>query len=501
MSNYFGTGADGTQTYTGINYIDSIRDGDVVVKNYENLTINENSVLTTTNRCRGLVIYVTGNCIVNGRLTMQRRGCTANPNDVTSTTFTPNPPSDNNPVGSNGIVIARLSNGYTESGKSEVNGCGLALVQAETKQSALNGDGVKFQVYKEGALGGAGGKTNLAIHSGFPGNTSSKCTGGGAGGGAEYTCNKGAFSGSPGTSGTCFSGGTGGYTSFSIPITDVKTAIRYGGSGGYIISDVGWGGAGNNPSLESNSCKGGGGTGGFLALIVNGNIIIGPNGCIDSMGSDQLLGPGIINNPAYKDIPVTNVAFGGGGSGGGALCIMYGSSITFNETSSVISVSGGTGGTSRFMYCHEGNRTWYPAAGGQGGDGTLQIYKINPSDTKWIEGDSDCLVINSAEDVAIAKIGIRIPFENAYPSVCRFTVGVSGESSKLGWFDTRVKEQVDVLGEWVDFHYYSGFLQKQYEYYTAGELPLCIIASTTGAEVYSYSKFEMSVFYDEVKYS
>ena len=44
-------------------------DGDMVVKNYNSLTINSGVTVSTNNACKGLLIFVRGNCAINGTLT------------------------------------------------------------------------------------------------------------------------------------------------------------------------------------------------------------------------------------------------------------------------------------------------------------------------------------------------------------------------------------------------------------------------------------------------
>ena len=41
-------------------------DGDIVLKQYTSMTINNGDTVTVDQPCRGLFIYVTGNCTING---------------------------------------------------------------------------------------------------------------------------------------------------------------------------------------------------------------------------------------------------------------------------------------------------------------------------------------------------------------------------------------------------------------------------------------------------
>ena len=66
--NFWGNGSDGALTTSGNISFGSVQDGDVVVKQFTNFTINAGHTVTTSNRCRGLVIYVNGDCTINGTL-------------------------------------------------------------------------------------------------------------------------------------------------------------------------------------------------------------------------------------------------------------------------------------------------------------------------------------------------------------------------------------------------------------------------------------------------
>ena len=70
--NYFGTGVDGDVTLSSSAQISSSfnnsLDGDFVVKNYKSLTINSGVTLLPLKRCRGLIIYCTGDLTVNGSI-------------------------------------------------------------------------------------------------------------------------------------------------------------------------------------------------------------------------------------------------------------------------------------------------------------------------------------------------------------------------------------------------------------------------------------------------
>lgn len=76
--NYFGTGVDGDVTLSSSAQISSsfnnVLDGDFIVKNYKNLTVNSGVTLLPLKRCRGLIIYCTGDLTVNGNISMTAKG-------------------------------------------------------------------------------------------------------------------------------------------------------------------------------------------------------------------------------------------------------------------------------------------------------------------------------------------------------------------------------------------------------------------------------------------
>ena len=71
--NYFGDGSDGALTTSGdVTYTVANKsgsyDGDMVVKNYTSLTISTGDTITTDQPCRGMIIYVKGDCSITGTL-------------------------------------------------------------------------------------------------------------------------------------------------------------------------------------------------------------------------------------------------------------------------------------------------------------------------------------------------------------------------------------------------------------------------------------------------
>ena len=82
--NYFGTGGDGDVTISSstnltVSNTNGSYDGDMVFKQYNTLTINSGQTLSTNVPCRGLFIYVKGNCTINGTIDMTGKGAYADP--------------------------------------------------------------------------------------------------------------------------------------------------------------------------------------------------------------------------------------------------------------------------------------------------------------------------------------------------------------------------------------------------------------------------------------
>lgn len=288
---YFGDNSDGPLNLTGS--IASVRtfvsrsfastqDGVPVVKNFSSLFISRSVVVSPTNRCRGMLIFVDGDATISGSISMTARGAKFTGSDASFTTI--NPP--------------YLGDYWS--------------AQLFPSASYLS------RVFAVGAAGGG-------VPGGNGGNGSAGLfgrSGGGGGGGGIASPN------GNGSAGTSISGGSGGGGSSSSPSPATTNAYAFGGAGGVAPSANGGGGAGNpggNPGGVA-STVGGNGTGGLLILIVRGNLKIGPNGNITTNGT-----AGGSGSPSQ----------GGGGSGGGVLYIYYGGSLTNNGT---VTSNGGSGG-------------------------------------------------------------------------------------------------------------------------------------------------------------
>jgi hypothetical protein len=312
---YFGDNRDAVGMFTGS--ITTVRtlvsssfastvDGPALIKNFTSLFISKSVICKPTNRCKGMVVFVDGDATISGSLSMTQRGASATGTDAS---FYPvNPP--------------YLGDYWTP--------------RLFPSSSYLS------RVFSVGAGGGTGAPSPQ-----IDGLTGVGGRSGGGGAGSSY----GAPSSAAGGTGTSFSGGAGGGgAALGSPVTG-GTGSPIGGAGGAGRVPYGGGGAGNpgGASGGGSAQAGGSGTGGLLILIVRGNLKIGPNGSIDSNGS----------NGGNANSPVTGG--GGGGSGGGIIYVYYGGTLT-NYGS--ITATGGAAGTG-------GNTA------GNGGAGSITTQKLN----------------------------------------------------------------------------------------------------------------------------
>jgi hypothetical protein len=346
-------------------------DGDYVVKQYTTIDIDAGDTVTVDQPCRGLMLLCTGDCNINGTLSMNSRGALANP--------TTSGGSDSNTTQTSGLQLPFLTSGGSSSLTADntlMNGCGTEVRTVVSNFKTISSNGTILQITRTG-----GGDTDTAdAQATTAGGTADVGTsgtnhtgGGGQGSGGKLPDIDEAGSGS---SGTCFSGGSGGGgANGSLPTNSTasitgKNATSYGGAGG-----IGWsqhtarctGGAGNPNGTEStqdgyggasNISSGQTGTGGVIWLIVGGNLTIGASGIIKVNGSQ----PDGVDGNGYTWLST------GGGSGGGAVRIAHKGSFTNNGT---INVAGGEGGS-----LIDGGNFGQAGKGGTGGVGTLTVLQV-----------------------------------------------------------------------------------------------------------------------------
>jgi hypothetical protein len=320
-SNYFGTGADGAVTISSSTNLTSITDGPAIIQNYSSLTVNSGQILSVSNRCKGLIIYVTGNCTVNGTISMNGLGANASGSST------------------NIIEYSSATDGITT---------GVGPVTTTT--------------YNTPATGGSGGAGASAIPAttGSAGGTSTNAPGGGGGGGSGFNA-----AGGNGTAGTSFCGGSGGGGGSYNGVTggNASTNGGTGGAGANCANGPGAGGGAGNPggsggtgSAGTSGSTGGGGGGGYLVLIVGGNLTIGSSGVISSNGGNG--GNGGTGGDGIGG------SSGGGGAGGGAVWIFYQGTLSNTGT---VQANGGTGGV---------KANTQGGTGGAGGAGSATLAQI-----------------------------------------------------------------------------------------------------------------------------
>jgi hypothetical protein len=322
---YFGDNSDGPGNFSGSittlrtrisASFASTQDGSPVIKNFSSLFISRSVVISPTNRCRGMLIFVDGDATISGSISMTARGAKFTGSDASFRSI--NPPY----LGDYWSTQLFPSSSYL----SRVFAIGASGGPAGPTPSSVGGTGVT------GTLGRSGG---------------------GGGGGGQ------AAAGGAGSAGTSFSGGSGGGGGGPSPGAN---GFAFGGQGGPTLG-YGGGGAGNPGGVTPAAApfsplpvSAPAGTGGLLILIVRGNLKIGPNGSIVANGISG--GNGIA---AFGSA-------GGGGSGGGVLYIYYGGTLTNNGT---VTSNGGSGGLTGTPAAPTVNQ------GGAGGAGTAIISKLN----------------------------------------------------------------------------------------------------------------------------
>ena len=326
-ANYFGDGSDGDVTISSSSNLTSTTDGDMIVLNYASLTIDAGATLSVTNRCKGLLIYVAGDFVLNGTISMTAKGAYVNAEAAG--------------VSATGLRIPMLKSGSVETlSAADFAGAGAAAIAAMANQVGIDANGKIYKIERQGAPGGSGIDGNGVAGS----SAANKSGGGGSGSGTN-------MNGGNGNYGSCFGAGSGGGGGIN-------------GSGGQ--SATAWSGpGGNGGSAGGGYCSGGGagnpkgaygdydGVGGTIIIIVGGDVTIGNLGVISSNGK----------NGGHGDFCTYGYG-GGGGSGGGIVLILHSGSYTNNGS---ITVNGGIGGV--------GNSTARP--GGTGGAGSIVVGQVN----------------------------------------------------------------------------------------------------------------------------
>jgi len=270
-------------------------DGDMVVKQYSSLTINSGVTLSTDNGCKGLLIYVQGDCVINGTINVK-------PGNA-------DPSSAGVPSGGLTYPIIQSSGSSVSSGDFSGTGSTAPGVISTYVNATLSGKvGTMFALNRTGS----NDNSDETGPGGFPGYAPGCCFGQGNGSRQNGT----AFGGGGGMGGSCGCHG-------SNPGSGTRTQGGNGGSYGCHGQGGGGGGAGYpNGSGGQNAGSGSSSTkNGVLWLIVGGNL--SGTGSIDLRGVQG----GTAGQGGYS-------GSGGGGSGGGACFIAVKGTNTFCATGS-----------------------------------------------------------------------------------------------------------------------------------------------------------------------
>jgi hypothetical protein len=249
-----------------------------------NLTINSGQTFIPSVRKLFTVVYVTGNLVINGSISMTGRGA------------------NHSGTGTSG--------GYT------------APVDIRIGTGSFSSGGTISNPQIPGT-GGAGG----AVRSTDGANNGTTGTNGGTGGGGSGYAFSSGTAGS-GSDGTCFSGGSGGGGAYGGTGTNGGSNGGAGGNGSQQTGNLVTGGAGN-PGGTLKASVGADGTGGTLIIIVEGSL----------SGSGSVVANGVAVTRFSGTVP-------GGASGAGSVNVLFGTnpsgvSVT---ASGGDGLSGGTGG-------------------------------------------------------------------------------------------------------------------------------------------------------------
>ena len=324
--NYFGDGSDGSLSTTGnVTYTVQNKsgsfDGDTVVLQYSSLTVNSGHTITVDQPCRGLVIYVKGNCTINGTISMTQKGGKSDP------TLTGGSDSSAvSPLGLRWIFQTETPNGDSLSISPNLYaGCGNLLRNVGGSATDIT-DGTIMSIARVGSgqpsrPGGDSAGFNGTAWS-FPNNYT---VGSGSGGGGSSLQNGSPYPGTAGAGGLggCFGGGAGGGAAGGPPWPGNRPdGGNYGGAGAdaYVGTSYapayGAGGVGNpngNPGGGSPApvTDYGTGVGGMIVLIVGGTLTLGASASIQARGVRGSTVGATVSYPRH-----------GGGSGGGNIMVI-----------------------------------------------------------------------------------------------------------------------------------------------------------------------------------
>lgn len=339
LEDFFGDGSDGDLNTTGNVTYSVTADTGYCIKQFKSVKINVGHTVTVNNACRGLIFLVQGDCIIEGTLDMSKKG-------GLSTTDIPIPVLAPFLVGTGlkGSVMqfptSLLLGGVGGNGGQAPTAGAPSAPTAGIKRLCAGGFGA----------GGQGGYGVTAPYANGGSVTASDFTtvSNGANRGVHistYGYNAQLTQPASGTNGA----GGGGAAQASSNSNYNQTATAYGGYGGNRLVAGGGGGghavcdvSGQDMAVTAGNGGAGEYGGGFIALIVKGNLTIASGGYIKANGGNGGAGG---NAAAYSYGGNDGVAgyggSGGGGAGGGVIVLMHKGSFTNNG---IVQANGGSGG-------------------------------------------------------------------------------------------------------------------------------------------------------------
>lgn len=334
----FGDGSDGDITDNFTVSLPSDDDYTAVIQ-ARSINLPAGKVITVNKRCRGLIIFCQGDCVINGEINLVGKAAYA---------VSPNGKDIEMPLGTviystprGGVGGKGGDGGRGACGSGGYNG-GFGGISSPAPSKGMwwggspggggGGGGGGYGYGKgssaNGGQGGDGGTVDVNLPIGTPG----------AGGSGR---DGSTFNGAPGDNGGNFCGGGGGAGGWyrDPNYTGGKGGIGYGAGGG--------GGSGKRQMNSTTPNVGGVGEktygGGLLIIIAKGDIVIGSTGVINCNGA--IGGKGGDGAPVHPDMSLGITPGGGGGGqggGGGGVVVLACRGVYANNGS--VTVNGGAGG-------------------------------------------------------------------------------------------------------------------------------------------------------------
>ena len=290
--NPFGTGVDGDYTATGAVNLTTSVNGNYMIKNYRNLTINSGATLSVSNKCAGLWLYVQDTLTLNGTIDMTGKGCYRTDD----------------------------SDKWLHPWKQYLEG---VIIQPQDLPLIYYVQNYLQKLPNAGGAGGAqtGDYLGGAGNAGVNGQTGGGACGGGARASSSEYGNVYAHGGA-GSAGYCYAGGTGGSGGYAHAHT-----VHYSGSGGKLDGNSAQAKAQSGGASVQVGHGAGQGTSGGIILVIDKRIVSnsglitakGLNGA-ESSSYNAVVGLNEQNQGTADGYAVGH----GGGSGGGSAIVIYG---------------------------------------------------------------------------------------------------------------------------------------------------------------------------------